>query len=299
MKHDEVRDRFTPRFQDVGQNLGWRGRSYSDGGPKWTYATFGWYIEHKFFPPSYMSRLRVPLGVKTGHFSPLVWARTRYVGCGYVYHTVDKARYPHMHYACDYGPSGNYLRSAVYRESSTCSACPAPTQCNKLSGMCDGTSCNPDVTKLYVAPQTAITTWRPATPTPPSSATIPSSQATSDATSPPITFLCTEPPTPHLHTELPPRQEPMTEPPYAPDANPEPYPIPDPEDARPTPRANLGIFLAEASQLSAAIDDAFRELDSVLVAYLDIDVEEGSVLPFIGGCTAAMVAATLAAYFIF
>ncbi|KAL1421815.1 hypothetical protein MTO96_022735 [Rhipicephalus appendiculatus] len=109
LKHDNVRDRFTPRFEQV------------DG-------------------PLHPAR---------------VGAKSRYVGCGYVYYTVDKARYAHMKmYACDYGPAGNYLRRPVCWEGSTCSACPAATQCDRRSGLCDGTSRDPDVTMPYLPPRT-------------------------------------------------------------------------------------------------------------------------------------------------
>ncbi|XP_037565249.2 CRISP/Allergen/PR-1-like [Dermacentor silvarum] len=101
LKHDHVRDRFTPRFEFTGQNLAWIGRSFSDGGPNWTYVILNWFEEHKLYPARLVSRFDVTAGIKTGHFTQLVWAKSRYVGCGYVYYTVDKARYPHMkHYAC-------------------------------------------------------------------------------------------------------------------------------------------------------------------------------------------------------
>lgn len=77
-----------------------------------------------------------------GHFTQVIWAKSRYVGCGYTYyHYTGGVGYPYKQlYTCNYGPSGNYRGKPVYQEGRTCTACPAGTICNHATGLCsDGT----------------------------------------------------------------------------------------------------------------------------------------------------------------
>ncbi|KAH7955506.1 CRISP/Allergen/PR-1 [Rhipicephalus sanguineus] len=141
LKHDKHEDRFTSKFQNTGQNLAWDGQSYPVDGPNWTLAIDEWYTEYKYYPANYVRQFPgVGHTVKpTGHFTQVAWAKTRYIGCGYVYYVVPGARFPHMRkYTCNYGPSGNYRRRPVYEEGATCSACPPPTHCSQATGLCDG-----------------------------------------------------------------------------------------------------------------------------------------------------------------
>ncbi|KAH7955505.1 hypothetical protein HPB52_001063 [Rhipicephalus sanguineus] len=299
LKHDNVHDRFTPRFEQVGENLAWRGRAFSNDGPNWTYVILGWFSEYKLFPANLVSRLQVLVGVKTGHFTQYLWTKSRYVGCVYVYYTVYKARYPYMKlYACDYGPAGNYLRRAVYREGSTRSACPPPTQCDRRSGLCDGTSRDPDLTTPYLRPRTPGSSQ---SPTPLMTTSTPSSPPSSHATVPPITSLSTEPSIQRRSTDPPTRHEPITEPLYVLDPDLKLCPIPEPDDARPTsrPSADTIAYPSVPSRPSIEIGDGSPAADSDVAAYRGVEEEGTTALPFIVGCITAVGVATLATYFIF
>lgn len=139
LDHDDHGDRFTSQFQTTGQNLAWDGQTFPVGVSNWTNAIDEWYIEHMFYPPGYVSQYPgvAATSQATGHFTQVIWAKTRYIGCGYVYYTVVGARLPHMRkYTCNYAPSGNYKRRPVYQEGATCSACPPPTHCRQVTGLC-------------------------------------------------------------------------------------------------------------------------------------------------------------------
>ncbi|XP_065282086.1 uncharacterized protein [Dermacentor albipictus] len=140
LKHDDAKDRFTSRFEETGQNTAWIGRSNYHEGSNWTWAMDGWFTqEYKLYPPRNVPKFAPVEGVKIGHFTQIIWAKTRYVGCGYVYYNVDGARYPHMKQCtCNYAPAGNYIGQPIYQEGPTCSACPNSTQCDKATGLCSG-----------------------------------------------------------------------------------------------------------------------------------------------------------------
>ncbi|KAH7959611.1 hypothetical protein HPB49_012466 [Dermacentor silvarum] len=188
LKHDNIEDRFTNRFPKTGQNLAWEARSHYIEGPNWTWVMDGWFTkEYRLYPPNNVPNFTPIKGVKIGHFTQIIWAETRYVGCGYVYYNVDmKADFPHMkHYTCNYGPTGNYVGEPIYKEGPSCSACPGSTRCNHTTGLCDGSSDGPP----YNRPST-----RP-TPTP--------------SRRPPWTYR----PAPRYPPPTPPRRQPWPQPP--------------------------------------------------------------------------------------
>ncbi|KAH7959612.1 hypothetical protein HPB49_012467 [Dermacentor silvarum] len=152
LKHDNITDRFTNRFPKTGQNLAWEGQSNYIEGSNWTWVMDGWFTQEYGLYPWYNVPHFTPIeGVKIGHFTQIVWAQTRYVGCGYVYYNVDaNVPFPHMkHYACNYGPTGNYVGEPIYRPPSQyCTPCP----------------CLPSTPYRYPTPATRYpppyTTWR-------------------------------------------------------------------------------------------------------------------------------------------
>ncbi|XP_049519748.1 adhesive plaque matrix protein-like [Dermacentor silvarum] len=143
--------------------------------------------EYGLYPPKNVPHFTPIKGVKIGHFTQVIWAKTRFVGCGYVYYNVDmKADFPHMkQYTCNYAPTGNYVGEPIYKQGPTCSACPGSTLCNQTTGLCDGSSGGP----LDNRPPT-----RP-TPTPPRR--------------PPETYR----PAPRYPPPTPPRRHPWPQPP--------------------------------------------------------------------------------------
>ncbi|XP_075539756.1 uncharacterized protein LOC142574593 [Dermacentor variabilis] len=214
LKHDDVKNRFTSRFEKTGQNLAWIGRSNYKEGANWTWAMDGWFTkEYPLYPPRGVIAFAPIKNVKIGHFTQVIWAKTRYVGCGYVYYNVDGARYPHMkHYTCNYGPAGNYKGQRIYQEGPTCSACPNSTRCLWTAGLCSGPPGGQSGGKppYNRRPPVGRTSPRP-TPTPPR-------RPPDCPPCPCLRSMLQRYPSPHATQRR--------DPPYAQDPAPRPYPLP-------------------------------------------------------------------------
>ena len=85
--HDD--HRFFREDEKAGQNIASRG--YSENDP--TYHHFnvksmikGWYDEVKSFPGGHLVENIHPIGPMVGHYTQMVWAKTRLVGCGTIYY---------------------------------------------------------------------------------------------------------------------------------------------------------------------------------------------------------------------
>ena len=121
----------------VGQNLYKSGhfKNPSDMmSPAWREAMESWYSEIKDFKENPTEPSNNYLG--TGHFSQLIWAKTQYVGCGYIAHEGydGSSMYDTKYYVCNYGPAGNWLQHKVFSSGSPCSRCPGGSSCNR--GLC-------------------------------------------------------------------------------------------------------------------------------------------------------------------
>ncbi|KAL3177515.1 hypothetical protein MRX96_039082 [Rhipicephalus microplus] len=107
-EHDKKQARATERFSRVGQNVGWRGESRNQSSATWSQRIKNWFDEHKNYPPEDIASFKIfPGPARTGHFTQLVWAETRYVGCGYTFYTLheDKnAKKYQTTQVCNYGP---------------------------------------------------------------------------------------------------------------------------------------------------------------------------------------------------
>ncbi|KAH9377407.1 hypothetical protein HPB48_008585 [Haemaphysalis longicornis] len=140
LKHDLQGDRTTAKFPYVGQNLA---SQYGVGQVQedWRDAIERWYNESAYYSPNRIAVYTSTKGspVPVGHFTQVIWANTRYLGCGYLQYYVRGGRWTDVFlYTCNYGPGGNIVRQSVYQEGPTCSACPAPTVCNQNTGLCGG-----------------------------------------------------------------------------------------------------------------------------------------------------------------
>lgn len=107
-----VSDRFL-----VGENLHFSYSSFSGNEANWTFAVDDWFNEHSMYKYS------TNFHPQTGHYTQVindlkvilklnieivkftyqvVWADTKYVGCGFSYH--KKNGLTHKLYVCNYGP---------------------------------------------------------------------------------------------------------------------------------------------------------------------------------------------------
>ncbi|XP_077534507.1 venom allergen 5-like [Haemaphysalis longicornis] len=135
LEHDI--DRSTTTFLKVGQNLA--GSASSAINPvDWDDSVKTWFNEYTNYPPNRVAAYdQSGISKAIGHFTQVIWERSRYVGCGYLQYYVPNSIYKDVKlYTCNYGPAGNSLGLPVYQEGRTCSACPQPTTCNQSSGLC-------------------------------------------------------------------------------------------------------------------------------------------------------------------
>ncbi|PNF24360.1 hypothetical protein B7P43_G11879 [Cryptotermes secundus] len=63
----------------------------------------------------------------TAHYTQVVWAQTRFVGCGR--RSFRKGQFYVEHYVCNYGPTGNYRGEPLYLTGAPCSRCPEDSEC--------------------------------------------------------------------------------------------------------------------------------------------------------------------------
>ncbi|XP_070387077.1 cysteine-rich venom protein-like [Dermacentor albipictus] len=138
LMHDKPEDRFTTKIKSTGQNLAFHASSARFGSTDWPGQVKAWFDEYTHYPPQSVDHFSPPRGEPTGHFTQVVWATTRYVGCGYVDYIVEGySRLPYMQlYVCNYASAGNVLLRPVYNPGDVCSACPEGTACVKDTGLC-------------------------------------------------------------------------------------------------------------------------------------------------------------------
>ncbi|BFZ19720.1 hypothetical protein BsWGS_22759 [Bradybaena similaris] len=75
-------------------------------------------------------------GKVCGHYTQIVWANTRSVGCGVKYceHLTNIGFSQGYLIVCNYGPGGNWVGQKPYEAGAPCSHCPAGTSCSQ--GLC-------------------------------------------------------------------------------------------------------------------------------------------------------------------
>ncbi|XP_011871196.1 PREDICTED: venom allergen 3-like [Vollenhovia emeryi] len=105
--HDKCRnvDRFS-----VGQNIA-MSSSTGKSTPNLENMIQMWYNEVKKFDKNQISPYQ--FSMKTGHYTQLIWAKTRLIGCGKISYKKTKDWTTH-YLVCNYGPSGNYIGQQIY-----------------------------------------------------------------------------------------------------------------------------------------------------------------------------------------
>ncbi|CAH8581480.1 unnamed protein product [Dicrocoelium dendriticum] len=100
--HDKAQDRRTAEFPLVGQN--WAGVG------NYTEAVRRWFDENVFY--NYWTNKCEPKKV-CGHYTQIVWAKTRKLGCGI--ERCPKSKMPFKYsVVCNYGPAGNFVGQRPY-----------------------------------------------------------------------------------------------------------------------------------------------------------------------------------------
>jgi len=100
-----------------------------------------WYNEHQYYTYGPVEGAGTcQSGQQCGHYTQLVWAKTRYVGCGYTkcptvqnLPTFTNA----ILFACDYYFAGNYVDDYPYETGDGCSQCPGDRNTCQ-DGLCTG-----------------------------------------------------------------------------------------------------------------------------------------------------------------
>lgn len=130
--HDE--NRRTATYGAVGQNYGMRGSSVEGDTTDWGSFIQKWYDEVKDWPAANVESFdNAGATGTTGHYTQVVWAESREVGCGYVY--FKEGSWYRKHLLCNYGPAGNFWNKAVYLVGDPGSECP-PGSFKSSDGLC-------------------------------------------------------------------------------------------------------------------------------------------------------------------
>lgn len=141
-QHEEHGERKMLKFSSVGQNLGWEASSE----PFLNHLNLphmkAWAQVHKYIRGSLLRSYRSndsSIGESgIGEFTQIIWANTRYIGCGVATYTRSDnvGRYPYQRsLTCNYGPGGNVAGMPVYAEGEPCTRCPNGSTCS-ASGLC-------------------------------------------------------------------------------------------------------------------------------------------------------------------
>ncbi|XP_077190463.1 peptidase inhibitor 16 [Paroedura picta] len=109
---------------------GWRGENLfaMTGDLNVEKAVEDWYNEYQYYN---MTTLTCEEGQMCGHYTQVVWANSKHVGCGTEFcETMEMLNETKMHLVvCNYEPPGNIKNHKPYKEGSPCSMCPDGYSC--------------------------------------------------------------------------------------------------------------------------------------------------------------------------
>jgi len=140
---EHSKDDKTTTYSYVGQNMAYGASTGIIKDPGFEGFVQKWYDEVSDWPAANVasfSKAGVPEGKMIGHYTQVVWAATKEVGCGYVSfnnpdsQSMSQGKYPYMKFmVCNYGMGGNWGKQAVYTEGETASDCKNGSN----DGLCD------------------------------------------------------------------------------------------------------------------------------------------------------------------
>ncbi|GFG35859.1 hypothetical protein Cfor_07267 [Coptotermes formosanus] len=113
----------------VGQNIA---QLWNDMAPtvQWASVVHSWYDEVSNWSSSDTPKFRyrhTGTQTMTAHYTQVVWARSRFVGCGR--RGFRRGPLYVQHYVCNYGPAGNYKDDPLYLAGAPCTLCPEDSEC--------------------------------------------------------------------------------------------------------------------------------------------------------------------------
>ncbi|KAG0718541.1 Venom allergen 5 [Chionoecetes opilio] len=136
--HDsEQYRRLCSRKYRTGQNINYYW-STADEGNQWQKAISNWYSEVKDIAAETAKSFMPHRTKKIGHYTQLIWGKTKEIGCGMVYYQTERHGINYTNsitHVCNYGPAGNILKRPFYDHGQAASTCPE-TQSNKYPALC-------------------------------------------------------------------------------------------------------------------------------------------------------------------
>ncbi|GAB6028796.1 hypothetical protein CHUAL_004608 [Chamberlinius hualienensis] len=125
------------KFEAIGQNVAEIIKDVPD--KSIIHAINNWFNEHSDYlveVSSDSTKYPFYFNEKTGHFTQMIWATTKYVGCGYAVCEKERGYYS-LIVVCNYGPSGNWRHEHVYHIGKPASECGPNGSSNEYLGLCE------------------------------------------------------------------------------------------------------------------------------------------------------------------
>ncbi|CAL4060377.1 unnamed protein product, partial [Meganyctiphanes norvegica] len=135
LQHDTYSNRKTCSHVVVGQNIYYTWSNSSKGA--WTKGINRWYNEVKDVP-NILVNFYAETEATIGHYTQMIWAKTRDIGCGAVIYKTKFRNFLFENakiYVCNYGPAGNILGLPIYTRGNSATECDGDKS-EEYKGLC-------------------------------------------------------------------------------------------------------------------------------------------------------------------